>query len=74
MNKMSSALLIACGAALAAAVSYDASKLTTLLGLGLYGGEGVVALTSLTLSIALIALGTRGLLMQRTRKPSQAAV
>ena len=73
MNKLSSALLIGFGAALAAAISYDASILTTSLGLSLYGGEGVIALTSLTLSITLIALGARGLLVQRTRKPSHAA-
>ena len=73
MRKPSAGLLIFCGTAVAAAVSYDASAVTGLFGLSNYGGEGLVALTGLMLSTLLIAAGAHGLLRQWTRSASRAA-
>ena len=73
MKKRSAGLLIFCGTAVAAAISYDASAVTELFGLSNYGGEGLVALTGLVFSTLLIAAGTHGLLRQWTRGASRAA-
>lgn len=65
--------LIFCGAAIAAAVSYDASVIAELLGMRRYGGEGIVAVTALALSGLLIGLGAHGLIRQWTRASSRVA-
>lgn len=71
MNKISSVLFITCGAALATATAYDASTLAALAGVPVHGGEGVIALASLSLSTAVIAFGMRGLHRSSPRKVSQ---
>lgn len=63
--------LISCGAAVAAAVSYDASVISELLGMSRYGAEGVVVVTALALSGLFIALGVHGLIRQLARASSR---
>jgi hypothetical protein len=65
MKKLRSTLLVAGGALLAAAALYDATVLTQALGLPIEGGEALVALAALTLSMVLFVLGGLGL-----RKPA----
>jgi hypothetical protein len=66
-------LLLCCGAAIAIAVSYDASALAALFGVDRYGGEGVVALIALVLAALLVSAGGYGLLKRWTRGSSPAA-
>ena len=73
MKKLGSKLLVAGGTVLAIATSYDASLLTQALGLPIEGGEAVVALTSMSLSAALLLLGIRGLRKQPLDSASQRA-
>jgi hypothetical protein len=68
MKIHTSTVLIGSGLALAAAVAYDASILATSLGVSHQGGEGTVALLFLSASIALLALGIRGRLIQRRQR------
>jgi hypothetical protein len=66
MNKPGSILIVATGAALAAAVLYDASALTRAVGLPVEGGEAIVVLAALSLSFALFVLGGLGLRGRRS--------
>ena len=73
MRKPAPSLLILCGTAIAAAVSYDASVMAEMIGVSRYGGEGVVALTALALSGLFMAMGAHGITRQWTRASSRAA-
>ena len=61
MRKLGSALLVACGAALATVTFYDARVLTEALGWSIEGGEAVAAMGSLSMSALLLLFGIRGL-------------
>ena len=73
MQKPAAWLMICCGAAILAAVSYGAIAITELLGMSRYGGEGIVALTALAMSTMFIAMGFHGLIKRRIRISSRAA-
>jgi hypothetical protein len=68
MKNLRSLILLAAGAALAAAALYDATLLTRAVGLPVEGGEALVALAALSLSAVLFAFGGLGL-----RRRTQAA-
>jgi hypothetical protein len=61
MKNLRSLILLAAGAALAAAALYDATVLTQALGLPVEGGEALVALAALSLSMVLFVVGGLGL-------------
>ena len=60
MKKLQSLLLVATGTALAAAALYDATLITQALGLPVEGGEAIVALAALSLSMALFVVAGLG--------------
>lgn len=60
-------LLSCCGAAIFAAIAFDASIPTELLGMSREGGEDIVALTGLVVSVCLLAAGLHGLVRQWVR-------
>jgi hypothetical protein len=61
MKKSRSLILIAVGAVLAGDALYDASMLTRFGGLPIDGGEAIVALVALSLSMVSFVLGGLGL-------------
>ena len=61
MKNLRSLILLAAGAALAAAALYDASVLTRALGLPVEGGEAIVALAMLSMAVAAFVAGGLGL-------------
>ena len=68
MNKLPSLLLVAAGAVLTGAALYDATLITQAVGLPVEGGEAIVALAALSLSMVLFVAGGLG-----WRKAAQAA-
>ena len=73
MQKPAPGLLVFCGAAIAAAISYDAYVVAELIGMSRYGGEGIVAVTGLGLSSLFIAFGAHGLVRRRVLVSSRTA-
>ena len=66
-RKHVSAALVAIGIAVFAAVAYDATPIADALGMQVQGGEGVIAVAGLTIAIAGVACGLRGLWPARLR-------
>ena len=61
------AALVAIGIAVFAAVAHDATLVADALGAPAQGGEGVIAVAGLTIAIAAVACGLRGLWPARLR-------
>lgn len=66
-HKHVSAALVAIGIAVFAVVAYDATLIADALGVQVQGGEGAVAVAGLSIAIAAVACGLRGLWPARFR-------